>query len=113
MKKIKVNGFTTTDTLEGGLNALSMGERALRSAAALEVLKERLLEEKTRIASDAALLPRLRRAAEEAASLAWATSFPLLVLPELFSERAVEAVRRARRQRDIRNRSRRIVALAV
>ena len=73
--------------------------------AALEELKQRLLQETARARSDSATLSCLRRAAEEAASLAWTTPFPLLVLPELFAEKAAEACLRSQRQRDIRQRS--------
>jgi hypothetical protein len=79
-----------------------------RSIEALEELKQRLLQETASAGPDPATLPGLRRAAEEAASLAWATPFPLLVLPELFSEKAAEACIRSQRQRDIRQRSRRL-----
>jgi hypothetical protein len=40
----------------------------------------------------------LRRAANDAASLAWVTVYPLLVFPVLFEEKIAAAVRRAERQ---------------
>ena len=40
----------------------------------------------------------LRRAANDAAALAWATVFPLLVFPVLFEEKIEAAVLRLRRQ---------------
>jgi len=40
----------------------------------------------------------LRRAANEAAALAWVTTFPLLVFPVLFEEKTALAVRQAARQ---------------
>jgi hypothetical protein len=43
----------------------------------------------------------VRRAANEAAALAWNTLFPLLVFPALFEEKVAEAVRHARRQAKI------------
>ena len=73
--------------------------------ASLEELKQRLLLGTARVRSDSATRSCLRRAAEEAASLAWTTPFPLLVLPELFAEKAAEACLRSQRQRDIRQRS--------
>jgi hypothetical protein len=79
----------------------------------LDELKQRLLREKAAAESDPALFVDLRRAAEEAAALAWATPFPLLVLPELFAEKAAEAGVRSERQRRIRKRSRRLIALAA
>ena len=73
--------------------------------AALEELKQRLLLETASARPDPATLSWLWRAAEEAASMAWTTPFPLLVLPELFAEKAAEACVRSQRQRDIRQRS--------
>jgi hypothetical protein len=70
---------------------------------ALEELKQRLLRETAWARSTN--LTCLRRAADDAASLAWTTPFPLLVLPELFSEKAAEACVQSQRQRDIRQRS--------
>ena len=40
----------------------------------------------------------LRRAANEAAALAWVTLYPLLVFPVLFEEKAATAVRQTERQ---------------
>jgi hypothetical protein len=40
----------------------------------------------------------LRRAANEAAALAWVTLYPLLVFPALFEEKAATAVRQTERQ---------------
>ena len=80
---------------------------------ALEELKEQLFQERARVSADAAQLASLRRAAEEAAALAWGSAFPLLVLPELFAEKAAEARLQSVRQRDIRRRSRALIALAV
>jgi hypothetical protein len=40
----------------------------------------------------------LRRAANEAAALAWVTFYPLLVFPVLFEEKTAVAVRQAERQ---------------
>ena len=82
-----------------------------RGIAALEGLKQRLLHETAKAGPDLANLSCLRRAAEEAASLAWATPFPLLVLPELFAEKAAEACVRSERQREIRERSRRLTSV--
>ena len=87
---------------------LNLRRLRARGIEALEELKQRLLQETAWAGPDPAALPGLRRAAEEAASLAWTTPFPLLVLPELFSEKAAEACIRSQRQRDIRQRSRRL-----
>src|SRR6185436_19615782 len=64
----------------------------------LERLKAELLRELLAEASDPELHAPLRRATSDAAALAWTTSFPLLVLPELVREKAECARRYARRQ---------------
>ena len=75
------------------------------SLESLDELKQRLLREKAAAESDPALFVGLRDAAEEAAALAWATPYPLLLLPELFAEKAAEAGVRSDRHRRIRQRS--------
>jgi hypothetical protein len=72
----------------------------------LDTLKARLLREELSRAAEPALNPLLRRAANEAASLAWFTPFPLLVFPVLLQEKAEAARRQEARQRQIRRRSR-------
>ena len=72
----------------------------------LDALKARLLREELARAQEPALNPVLRRAANEAASLAWFTPFPLLVFPVLLEEKAEAARRQEARQRQIRRRSR-------
>lgn len=52
----------------------------------------------------------LRRAANEAAALAWSTLFPLLVFPVLFEEKAAATLRQARRQAQIFAATREIIA---
>ena len=88
------------------------GQRA-RPLTALEVLKARLLDEQLAAAKDSELRRRLRRAAEESASLAWTTPIPLLALPELLAEKAREAWRQFERQRCIQERSQPTVSLAA
>jgi hypothetical protein len=63
-----------------------------------ERLKNRLLAETLDEAEQPELNVPLRRAANEAAALAWVTFYPLLVFPELFEEKARTALRQARRQ---------------
>ena len=53
---------------------------------------------------------QLRRAANEAAALAWVTAVPLLVFPALFEEKARTALLQAERQERIRCRSRELLA---
>ena len=62
-----------------------------------ERLKNKLLAEQLLAAAPGLNAP-LRRAANDAAALAWATLFPLLVFPVLFEEKTGAAVLRAQRQ---------------
>ena len=71
----------------------------------LERLKSRLLGERLTRVTEPDVNARVRRAANDAAALAWATAFPLLVFPTLFEEKALAAVREARRAAWIRERS--------
>ena len=66
-----------------------------------EQLKNQLLAEQLYLAKNAELYAPLRRAATEAAALAWATLFPLLVFPVLFEEKIEVLMRHAKRQRRI------------
>jgi hypothetical protein len=74
-----------------------------------EQLKNRLLD--AHLAGNAApeLNVPLRRAANEAAALAWVTRYPLLVFPALFEEKTAAAVRQAQRQARIYAASRELV----
>ena len=62
-----------------------------------ERLKNKLLAQQLLDAAPELSAP-LRRAANDAAALAWATVFPLLVFPVLFEEKTEAAVLRAERQ---------------
>ncbi len=53
----------------------------------------------------------LRRAANEAAALAWVTLYPLLVFPALFEEKAATAVRQTARQARIYETSRELLGV--
>ena len=75
-----------------------------------ERLKSRLLREHLAGAPAPELYSPLRRAANEAAALAWATVVPLLVFPVLFEEKIEAALRQAARQACIRERSRELLA---
>ena len=74
-------------------------------------LKDRLLGERLNEVPDAEALQHCRQAANEAAALAWATAYPLLVFPALFDEKAREAEQRLEKQDEIRQRSREMLAL--
>jgi len=76
----------------------------------LERLKNRLLLERLGEFAEPDLNVRLRRAANEAAALAWVTAHPLLVFPTLFDEIARTARLQAKRQACIRERSRELLA---
>ena len=75
-----------------------------------ERLKNRLLAEQLETVELPQLNAPLRRAANEAAALAWVTFFPLLVFPALFEEKTNEAVRQVERQARIFANSSEIVA---
>jgi hypothetical protein len=79
----------------------------------LELLKARLLRQLLAPVAEPGLNTVLRRAANEAASLAWSTPFPLLVFPTLLEEKAVIAERQWNRQGEIRQRSHEMMAEAV
>lgn len=81
-----------------------------RQEAELERLKARLLAARLGTGRDAQFAAQLRRAAAEAAALAWATRYPLLLFPGLFEELAEAAMLRAERQEQIRQRSRELLA---
>ena len=63
-----------------------------------ERLKNRLLARELAETPTPELNPPLRRAANEAAALAWATLYPLLVFPVLFEEKTQAALRQVDRQ---------------
>ena len=71
----------------------------------LDRLKARLLRELLAQTPDEQFYAPLRRAANEAAALAWFTPFPLLFFPGLLEEKARAALRHGARQRYIRDRS--------
>ena len=75
-----------------------------------ERLKTRLLAEQLAGATPELNVP-LRRAANEAAALAWVTFYPLLVFPVLFEEQTRAALRQAERQARIFESSRELLAV--
>ena len=78
---------------------------------AFERLKARLLTERLEETWEPELTSFLRRAANDAASLAWVTAYPLLVFPTLFEELADSALLQAERQEQVRQRSRELLAV--
>ena len=77
----------------------------------LERLKTRLLAKWLETRWDPQSDGQLRRAANEAAALAWVTRYPLLIFPALFEELAQAALLRAERQERVRQRSRELLAI--
>ena len=75
-----------------------------------ERLNTSLLRERLTDRGLAGLSGELRRAANEAAGLAWATGFPLLFFPVLFEEKVRAAARREARQLAIRAETRELIA---
>ncbi len=88
---------------------LTRAERDARLAA----LKERLAQQYAAAPEHAALRSGIERALNDAASLAWATPFPLLVLPTLADEKVSAIRRQAGRQAEIFRRSAAFLAQAA
>lgn len=86
--------------------------RVTQANAELESLKQKLLQDVLAM-SPVTAHRAIRRAAEEAASLAWLTPYPLLILPELLKEKAHLARQQAAKQQSVFERSQTILALAV
>ena len=76
-----------------------------------EQLKTALVQRRLEGLWNPELSVQVRRAAHEAAALAWITPYPLLVFPTLFEEKAAAALRVANRQRQIRSLSRELFAV--
>jgi hypothetical protein len=71
----------------------------------LEQLKERLLRQWLARATDADANVRIRRAANDAAALAWLTPYPALVFPGLFEEKLQTALQARAFQARVHGRS--------
>ena len=78
--------------------------------ARFELLKHRLLLTSLDKLPDPRVNARLRRAANEAAALAWLTPYPMLVYPVLFEEKASGAAAYARRQKLVKARTAQFLA---
>lgn len=72
----------------------------------LEQVKEALLRDLLAQTAEGGLYAPLRRAANEAAALAWTTPYPLLFLPALLEEKAALARHQFQRQQAILRRGR-------
>lgn len=75
-----------------------------------ERLKNRLLTESLLAIAQPELNAAIRRAANDAAALAWVTFYPLLAFPLLFEEKRHLALRQARHQARVHSRSLELVA---
>ncbi len=75
-----------------------------------EQLKSGLLAERLAETWEPQLNSQIRRAANEAAALAWVTPYPLLVYPVLFQEKSDAALRFSERQDEVRRRTRELLA---
>ncbi|HEY5913737.1 MAG TPA: hypothetical protein VJA21_24375 [Verrucomicrobiae bacterium] len=71
-----------------------------------ERLKAELLAARLKEVWEPNLNSQMRRAANEAAALAWVTPYPLLVFPVLFEEKAEAALRISERQEEVRRHTR-------
>lgn len=76
-----------------------------RSDLDLDLLKNRLLQQALGGSVNTNLVKPLRRAANEAAAIAWLEPLPLLVFPTLFEEKARLARKQAQRQEFVQARS--------
>ncbi|MDB6023148.1 MAG: hypothetical protein JWQ04_3005 [Pedosphaera sp.] len=72
---------------------------------ALEELKARLLRQLLEQTTELTQNTVLRRAANDAAALAWLTRYPLLAFPALLEEKAKAALLQCQRQAGVRQRS--------
>src|SRR5436190_20938314 len=77
----------------------------------LERLKNKLLLRLLNDLNEPAVNAYVRRAANEAAALAWVTPYPLLTFPGLFDEKALAALVQGERQVNVRKRSLELLAL--
>ena len=74
-----------------------------------EQLKNQLLADRLKTSTKAELTVLLRRAANEAAALAWISFYPLLVFPALFEEKSLAIERQIQRQARVYANSRELV----
>jgi hypothetical protein len=77
-----------------------------------ERLKNKLLARELTTATVPGITAAFRRAANEAAAIAWNTDVPLLVFPGVFEEKIAAAVLRAERQARVFKNSRELVVVA-
>lgn len=93
------------------LNPLPVAPFRRVQESRFENLRSQLLGEKLVELADTQLNSQIRRAANEAAALAWVTPYPLLVFPVLFDEKAFAALARAERQHRVFQSSRELLTV--
>jgi hypothetical protein len=76
-----------------------------------EKLKSALLADRLEPEWEPEVTSQIRRAANDAAALAWITQYPLLVFPVLFEEKADAALLVSDRQEAVRQRSRELLGI--
>lgn len=81
--------------------------------SALNALQARLLEGELGHTANLTVVPAIRQAASQAASMAWASGFPLLTFPVLFLELAQKARVRNLKQEIVRAKSECILSAAI
>ena len=79
----------------------------------LDNLKQRLLRRLLEQSNDTRQNTGLRRAANDAAALAWVTQYPLLTFPVLLEEKARTAAVQYHRQQRVRQRSQTLLLKAA
>ncbi|HEY0457307.1 MAG TPA: hypothetical protein VGE41_13130 [Verrucomicrobiae bacterium] len=79
----------------------------------IEFLKDKLLRQALQATAKGEHYAPLRRAANEAAALAWLTPFPLLLLPGLFEELARKAKEQSEQQSRVLKRSHKLMRVAA
>jgi len=114
-----MNSKAKNRTTERGRAAHLPAARSLRPGHTsrplntLESLKNRLMAELLLSETNAELIRRMHRAADESTSLAWASPFPMLLLPELLLEKSREAKHQFERQAALQSRGRNVFSLAA
>lgn len=76
-----------------------------------ERLRDQLLSERLEQAREPGFNSHLRRAANEAAALAWVTPYPLLFFPALFEEKAQTALVQLEKQEQVRRLSQELLSV--
>lgn len=79
----------------------------------IDALKDRLIQNLLRQSTDPRFHPAIKQAVKDAATLAWLTPVPLLVMPVLAEEKVREGTAQVERQYQIREQTQGIMGLAA